>query len=151
MRGKLRQGGFPAVAFGFVSDCIFCAIAAGDAPASIVDEDESTVAFMDINPWRRGHTLVIPRRHYTNLLETDHQDLSNTFGAARRLARLMKERLGAEDVVLWNSCGQTAGQDVMHFHIHVIPTEGDNPRLPRPEALADPVDIAAAAAALRGE
>lgn len=134
-----------------MSDCIFCAIAAGDAPASIVYEDERTVAFMDINPWRRGHTLVIPRRHYANLLETGSEDLFNTFAAARRLARLMKERLGAEGVVLWNSCGQTAGQLVMHFHVHVIPTEGDDPRLPRPEGLADPVDIAAAAAALRGE
>lgn len=142
---------FRAVASELVADCIFCAIAAGQAPASVVDQDESTIAFMDINPWRRGHALVIPRRHYENLLETDPDDLSNTFAAARRVAQLMKERLGAEDVVLWNACGQTAGQLVMHFHVHVIPTEGEDPRLPRPEGVANPVDIAEAAAALRGE
>lgn len=134
-----------------MADCIFCAIAAGEAPATIVDEDADTVAFMDINPWQRGHALVVPRRHYENLLEIGREDLSKTFAAARRLAARMKERLGADGVVLWNSCGEAAGQVVMHFHVHVIPTEGETPPLPHPEALANGADIAAAAAALRGD
>ena len=133
-----------------VADCIFCAIAAGDAPAMIVDEDADTVAFMDINPWSTGHALVVPRRHYENLLEVDRDELAKTFAMARRLAARMKDQLGADDVLLWNSCGRPAGQVVMHFHIHVIPTEGELPPLPRPDALADEADIAAAAGALRG-
>ena len=116
-----------------------------------VDQDENTVAFMDINPLRRGHALVMPTRHFENLLDVDPDELANTFAAARRLAGRMTERLGAEGVALWNSCGATAGQVVMHFHVHVIPTDGDEPSLPRPERLADQADIAAAATALRGD
>ena len=132
-------------------DCIFCAIATGEAPATIVDETEDTVAFMDINPWRPGHALVIPRRHYENVLEIDPGDLAKTYAMAKRLAARMTEQLGASGVVLWNSCGAAAGQVVMHFHVHVIPTEADPPPLPRPADPADEQDIAAAAAALRGE
>lgn len=133
-----------------MADCIFCAIAAGQAPATIVDEDADTVAFMDVNPWQRGHALVVPRRHYENLLEIEPDDLTKTFAAAKRLAARMKERLGVEDVVLWNSCGEAAGQVVMHFHVHVIPTD-ESPSLPRRAAPADEPDIAATAAALRGD
>jgi histidine triad (HIT) family protein len=105
---------------------------------------------MDINPWRRGHALVVPRRHSENLLEIAPDDLAKTFAAAQRLAARMKERLGTERVVLWNSCGSAAGQVIMHFHVHVIPADPDDPPLPpRPEAPADEADIAATAAALR--
>jgi histidine triad (HIT) family protein len=135
-----------------MADCIFCAIAAGEAPATIVDEDPDTVAFMDVNPWQRGHALVVPRRHYQNLLEIEPDDLTKTFAAARRLAARMRDRLGADGVVLWNSCGEAAGQVVMHFHVHVIPTSGEIPPLQgRSDVLADGADIAAAAAALRGD
>jgi len=130
--------------------CIFCAIAAGEAPATIIDQDQDTIAFMDINPWRRGHALVVPRRHYENLLDIDPEDLTKTFATAQRVAARMKDGLGAERVVLWNSCGAAAGQVVMHFHVHVVPANPDDPPLPpRPESPADESDIAAAAAALR--
>lgn len=135
-----------------MADCIFCSIAAGEAPATIVDEDADTVAFMDINPWQRGHAVVVPRRHYENLLEIDPDDLTKTYTAAKRLAGRMKDRLGAEGVVLWNSCGEAAGQVVMHFHVHVIPTEGETPPLRRgSDAPAEEAEIAAAAAVLRGD
>jgi histidine triad (HIT) family protein len=140
-----------AIACPLVPDCIFCVIAAGEAPATMVDEDENTISCMDINPWRPGHTLVVPKRHYENLLDVDAHDLAKTLEIVRRLASQMTERLDADGVVTWNSCGEAAGQVVMHFHVHVIPTKGDPPELPRPERLADEADIAAAAAALRGE
>ncbi len=134
-----------------MADCIFCAIAAGEAPATVVDEDADTVAFMDVNPWQPGHALVVPRRHYPNLLEIDPDDLTKTYAAARRLAGRMKDRLGADGVVLWNSCGEAAGQVVMHFHVHVIPTRGETPPLTgRLDSAADEAGIATAAAALRG-
>jgi len=69
-----------------MADCLFCAIVAGEAPAQIVDSDEHTVAFMDINPATAGHALVIPRRHSADLLEISDSDLEHTMVAARRLA-----------------------------------------------------------------
>ena len=131
-------------------DCIFCAIVAGDIPAQIVDEDERTVAFMDINPATRGHALVVPRRHARDLLEIDPADLEATVLAAQRLARRMPERLGADGVNLLNSCGRAAWQTVFHFHLHVIPRyQGDPLRLPWTPAEGDTEEIAEAAAALR--
>jgi histidine triad (HIT) family protein len=112
-------------------DCIFCAIVAGDAPATKVDEDEHTIAFMDIHPWTRGHALVIPRRHSKNLYEVPEEDLANTAFAAKRLATRVRDRLGADGVNLLNCCEPAAWQTVFHFHIHVIPRyEGDPLRLP---------------------
>jgi histidine triad (HIT) family protein len=141
-----------AIASRSMADCIFCAIAAGEAPATIVDEDANTVAFMDIHPWAPGHTLVIPRRHSQDLLEIDPQDLASTIATAKRVAARMKDHLGADGVWLWNSCGQKAGQVVMHFHVHVIPARGDTTSTPPPpdESIGQD-EIAAAAAALRGE
>src|ERR1700746_4121132 len=102
-------------------NCLFCKIVAGEIPSQRVDEDERTVAFMDINPATRGHALVIPRAHSVNLLEIDAEDLSATVAAAQRLARSALERFGADGVNLINSCGAAAWQTVFHFHIHVIP------------------------------
>jgi histidine triad (HIT) family protein len=131
-------------------DCIFCAIVAGEIPAQIVDEDERTVTFMDINPATRGHALVIPRRHASDLLEIEPADLEATIGAAQRLARKMPERLAADGVSVLNSCGRAAWQTVFHFHLHVIPRyDGDPLRLPWTPAPGDAGEIAEAAAALR--
>jgi histidine triad (HIT) family protein len=108
-------------------DCIFCAIAAGEAPATIVAEDERTVAFMDISPATDGHLLVIPRTHSEDVLVIDDADLDATMHAARAMARRVKDRLGADGVNLLNSCGRTAWQTVFHFHVHVIPRYDDDP------------------------
>jgi histidine triad (HIT) family protein len=131
-------------------DCLFCKIVAGEIPSERVDEDERTVAFMDINPATRGHVLVIPRAHAANLLEIDAEDLAATVAAAQRLARTAVERFGADGVNLLNSSGPAAWQTVFHFHVHVIPRyEGDPLRLPWTPAPGDPEDIAEAAQQLR--
>jgi histidine triad (HIT) family protein len=131
-------------------DCLFCKIVRNEIPSQRVDEDERTVAFMDINPATRGHALVVPRRHAVNLLEIEHDDLAATIAAAQRLARTASERLGADGISLLNSCGAAAWQTVFHFHIHVIPRyEGDPLRLPWTPAPGDAGEIAAAADALR--
>ncbi len=132
-------------------DCIFCKIVTGDVPARIVDEDERTIAFMDIAPATRGHALVIPRAHASDLLSVDPEDLSAVALACQRLAARTRERLGADGVNLLNSCGRAAWQTVFHFHIHVIPRYVDDPlRLPWVPAEGDQAQIAAAAQELTG-
>jgi histidine triad (HIT) family protein len=127
-------------------ECIFCKIVAGELPATIVGEDERTVAFMDIAPATRGHALVIPREHSADLLSVEPEDLAAVGLAAKRLAARAKERLGADGVNLLNSCGAVAFQTVFHFHVHVIPRyQGDGLRLPWVPAPGDSAVIAAAA------
>ena len=108
-------------------DCLFCKIVAGEIPSTRVDEDERTVAFMDINPATRGHLLVIPREHSTDLLDVPHEDLEACARMAQKLAKKAKDRLGADGVNLLNSCGKAAWQTVFHFHVHVIPRYDDDP------------------------
>jgi histidine triad (HIT) family protein len=131
-------------------DCIFCKIIAGELPATIVDSDERTVAFMDISPATRGHLLVVPRRHAKDLLEVGREDLEATILASQRLASRVVDRLHADGVNLLNSCGRAAWQTVFHFHMHVIPRyEGDPLRLPWIPAEGDREEIEATAAELR--
>ncbi len=132
-------------------DCIFCGIVAGEVPAQKVDEDEHTVAFMDLNPWTRGHALVIPRRHTPNLYEIDDDELHHTVVAARRLARRMRERLRCDGVNVLNAAEPAAWQTVFHFHLHVIPRYHDDPlELPAHPGEASPDELAEVADELRG-
>jgi len=133
-------------------NCIFCKIAAGELPATIVAEDERTISFMDIAPATRGHALVIPREHSADLLSIAPEDLMAVTRAAQMLAARVKERLHADGVNLLNACGAAAFQTVFHFHVHVIPRyEGDPLRLPWVPAAGDPEQIAAAAQELAQE
>ena len=132
-------------------DCIFCAIASGDGPAEVVDSDEHTVAFMDINPATRGHSLVIPRTHSANLMEISDQDLERTMLAARRLARKIDAALEPAGFNVINACGAAAWQTVFHFHLHVIPRYEDDPlKLPWIPRGGDAEQIAAIAEQIRG-
>ena len=134
------------------ADCLFCGIVAGTIPSETIDSDERTVAFMDINPATKGHALVVPRAHSADLLEIGPEDLSATVLAAQRLARRMKDVLGADGINLINACGAAAWQTVFHFHFHVVPRYEDDPlKLPWIPAPGDPEQIAATAAELRGE
>ena len=133
------------------ADCVFCKILSGELPATIVDEDERTIAFMDIAPATRGHALVIPRAHAPDLLSVGTEDLCAVAVATRRLAARARERLGADGINLLNSCGAAAWQTVFHFHVHVIPRYHDDPlRLPWVPSAGDPAEIAAAAQELTG-
>ncbi len=131
-------------------DCIFCAIAVGDAPAEIVDSDEHTVAFMDINPATPGHALVIPRAHSADLIEISDADLERTTVAARRLATRIESALEPAGFNILNACRQAAWQTVFHFHLHVIPRYEDDPlKLPWLPRGAEGDEIARTAALIR--
>jgi histidine triad (HIT) family protein len=132
-------------------DCVFCRIASGELPSTRIDEDERTVAFMDINPATRGHVLVVPREHSADLTEIAEDDLAAVAAMAKRIAQRQKERLGADGINLLNSCGKVAWQTVFHFHVHVIPRYATDPlRLPWEPAPGDRDEIAAAAQVLTG-
>ena len=131
--------------------CIFCKIIAGELPSERVDEDQHTVAFMDVNPWTRGHALVVPRNHSRNLYEIEEGDLNHSAVASKRLALRMRDRLGCAGVNLINSCEPAAWQTVFHFHVHVVPRFSDDPlRLPGEPQQVDAEGLAAVAAELRG-
>jgi histidine triad (HIT) family protein len=132
-------------------DCLFCKIVAGELPATIVGEDERTIAFMDINPATRGHALVIPRAHARDIHAIDPDDLQAVALAAQRLATRARDKLAADGVNLLNSNGPAAWQTVFHFHVHVIPRyERDPLRLPWVPGSGDMDEIKAAAAQLTG-
>ena len=106
---------------GAEADCMFCKIVAGELPGEIVDSDERTVAFMDINPATRGHALVVPRAHSADLMEVAAEDLAATNAAARRLAARMDETLEPAGFNILNCCRPAAWQTVFHFHLHLVP------------------------------
>ena len=130
------------------ADCLFCKIIAGEIPSTKVDEDELTIAFMDINPATRGHALVVPKRHSIDLTDIEPTDLAACAIAAQRLARKALANLGADGVNLLNCTGAAAWQTVFHFHLHVIPRYAndltrDSLRLPWMPTPGDMSDIAA--------
>lgn len=106
--------------------CVFCAIVAGDAEAFVVGQDEDAVAFLDVAPVGRGHTLVVPRHHVPDLLDGGAQVLAEVAPLVAEVARRLVSRLGADGVNLFQSSGAAAGQEVFHFHVHLLPRwEGD--------------------------
>jgi histidine triad (HIT) family protein len=109
------------------ADCIFCGIVAGDLPATTIARADRAIAFMDINPVTRGHALVVPRSHSTDLLDVTDDDLTACILLAQDVARRAMERLGADGVNLLNCSGAAAWQSVFHFHVHVIPRFRDEP------------------------
>lgn len=132
------------------NNCVFCGIVAGELPATMVHEDERTIAIMDIHPATRGHMLVIPRRHTRDLLEIDREDLHAVMTLVQQLAGRAMDRLDADGVTLMNSTGAAAWQTVFHFHVHVIPRYDDDPlKLPWTPAPGDMDEIAATGALLQ--
>ncbi len=121
--------------YGVSNDCVFCRIAGGDEPASIVYEDDAVTAFLDTLPINPGHILIVPRRHVTHLAGLDPADGARMFQAAQKLvAAVRKSGLRCEGVNLLLNDGAEAGQRVFHTHMHLIPRYvGDNSRLRRTE------------------
>ncbi len=102
-------------------DCLFCKIVAGDIPASKVYEDEHILAFLDISQTTPGHTLVITKKHYRNILDLDPQVAQDLFGQVPALARRLKNAVGAQGINVLNNSEEAAGQTVFHTHVHLLP------------------------------
>jgi histidine triad (HIT) family protein len=101
--------------------CVFCEIVRGESPASFTYQDDSVVAFMDVQPITQGHMLVLPREHAVLMTNVNETVAMRTFRVARKLAAVARQTLGASGVNLLVMDGEAAFQDVPHFHVHVIP------------------------------
>jgi len=109
------------------NDCVFCAIAAGEIPSFKVYEDDLVLAYLDINPFSKGHTLVIPKAHSTGLLDTDEATLAAVIARVKKVAAHLKAALPCDGFNILQNNGAAAGQTVMHLHFHIVPRYGNEP------------------------
>ena len=127
-----------------MSDCIFCKIANGEIPSNTIYEDDDFRVILDLGPATKGHALVLPKKHYADLFEMPEESVAGAAKVAKKVAGIMKEKLGCDGLNLVQNNGETAGQTVMHFHLHIIPRYKDDgqhilwkPTSPSPEELVE--------------
>ena len=108
-------------------NCIFCKIIRGEMPASVIFEDELSIAFMDVFPVTEGHGLLIPRQHFENMLDVDPDVVAQLAKNLADLTRRVKKATGAEGVLNIVANGEGAGQEVPHLHFHAIPRNKSSP------------------------
>lgn len=101
--------------------CIFCKIVSGEIPSYKVYEDDNFLAFLDISQATYGHTLVIPKKHYANLLEMPNELLSKMFIIVKNISEKLTKATQCEGFNILNNNGEAAGQTIHHFHVHIIP------------------------------
>jgi histidine triad (HIT) family protein len=117
--------------------CVFCRIIAGEEMVSIVYEDDRALAFMDIQPASPGHVLVVSRAHHEDLFDVPDDVAAHCLRVAKRLAPGIRQAAGAGAVNLFSANGKAGGQDVLHFHLHLIPVREGEPfdlQLPKADA-----------------
>lgn len=107
------------------NNCIFCAIAAGEIPSFKIYEDVDFLAYLDINPTSKGHTLVIPKAHSRGLLDTSDEMLGKLLATVKKVAAHIKSALPCDGFNIVQNNGAAAGQTVDHIHFHIIPRYGD--------------------------
>ena len=130
--------------------CIFCRIIGGEEMVSIVYEDDRAIAFLDVQPVSQGHTLIVSKPHYETLFDVPEELLTHCMAVAKRIAPGLKGAVGAEAINVFSANGKAGGQDVLHFHMHLIPIREGEPfalQLPSDDSvipLRSELDITAA-------
>ena len=109
------------------NDCVFCAICAGELPSFKVYEDELVLAYLDINPFTKGHALVIPKSHTQGLLDTSDETLAAVVARVKKVAAHLKDALPCDGFNILQNNGEAAGQTVKHLHFHIVPRYGKEP------------------------
>ena len=104
-----------------MENCIFCKIANKEIPGKIVYEDDLCLAFLDLSQTTNGHTLVVPKTHYQNILDVDKEVLSHLIKVTKKLTNQIITNLDAKGANVLTNAIYVAGKTVMHFHIHIIP------------------------------
>jgi histidine triad (HIT) family protein len=105
----------------FDESCIFCKIVHKQAPSSIIYENETVMAFLDIRPLNMGHTLVIPKAHYVDIFDIPQTLLSQIHKIVKQVSTPIKEATNANGISIIQQNGKAAGQDIFHIHVHVVP------------------------------
>ena len=100
-------------------DCIFCKIIAGEIPSYKIYEDEVVLAFLDIHPDSNGHTLIIPKKHFTDIMDMDNKTLTHIFDVARKIKTQLEEKLHCDGITFIQNNGDV--QEVKHYHLHIKP------------------------------
>lgn len=101
--------------------CVFCKIVNGEIPSAKVYEDDQVLAILDLSQAQKGHTLVMPKKHFDTFLDADSDTVKHVFEVTQKLARKIKTNLNADGVNVLNNTNAAAGQSVMHMHVHIIP------------------------------
>lgn len=106
-------------------NCIFCKIIAGEIPSHTLYEDEQFKVILDVGPATKGHALILPKEHYANLYELPEETAMDVMKLAKKMVKLMTDKLGCDGFNLVQNNGEVAGQTVFHFHMHLIPRYND--------------------------
>lgn len=129
--------------------CVFCRITRGELPSHRVYEDERYIAFLDINPFSRGHTLVCPKAHGETIWDMREEEIGGLFSVAAIVSRAVVEATGADGFRFVQNNGEAANQAVAHVHVHVIPVMMENKGRPMDRIRLDDKEIEATASAIR--
>lgn len=133
-------------------DCIFCKIAAGDIPSNTVYEDERFRVILDLNPASKGHALILPKNHADDLFDLPEEDRAAVLSVAAKVAGAMKKVLSCSGINIVQNNGESAGQTVKHFHLHIIPRyDGDSAMVLWNPGKSEPDEQAKIAEAIKGE
>ena len=109
-------------------DCIFCKIIEREIHSQIIFENELDIAFLDISPISDGHTIVIPKKHYSNLEDIPDYELTELFKVVKKLAKIIHKKLKIDGYNILQNNFTAAGQVIKHFHVHIIPRNFDDER-----------------------
>ena len=104
-----------------MNDCIFCKILKGEIPFNKIYEDKDIFAFLDVNPVNKGHTLLIPKKHFENIYVTPDKTISKMILGAKKLSIIIKKAMKSDGTNVYMNNEKAAGQQVAHAHIHIIP------------------------------
>lgn len=119
-------------------DCLFCKITDRKIPSKIVFENDLNLAFLDISPISKGHTIVIPKNHYSNLEDIPDKELTELYKVVKSLAITIHEKLKVDGYNILQNNFRAAGQEIRHFHVHIIPRNFDDEKsqikIPRAQA-----------------
>lgn len=133
-------------------DCLFCKIVKGEIPSAKIYEDKNVVAFLDIFPFSKGHTIVVPVEHYETFFDFPDDKIGNYFTALKKLANKIKANLNADGVNIVQNNFHAAGQVIFHMHYHILPRweNDEKPFIKQPKEQATPEYLSEVLKAIKG-